>query len=421
MKRAVLFCVLICAGLPAQQVPLATDLPSHPFFIKSTWFIGGAGNWDYLTMDSQAGRLYIAHGTSVQVVDVSSGVQVGEIAGLYEAREIALDETGQLGYVSDGGLGKVAVFDRQTFKTVAEIDTGANPRSLVYDPLTKLLFVVRANPPAEGPNAPASRRRVAAREGPPAEVSTQSKVTIIDTQSATAIGEITLPGLLGFAVVDRSGQVYIAVTDRNEVYRFDAQAVAALLHQHPESGPNLVKGSAVAAAANPAGPWTALDWTAGSRAQSLTEARLRSFNLSPECAEPRSLAIDSAHLRLFAACNNRKLVVVNTGTGDKTATLPIGPGVDAVGYDSDHGLLFTANGGAEGSLTIIRQDVTDSYAVIQTLPTRQRASTLAVDPRTGAVYLVTDYLGVNLEHPGGIGTLEQTPVEGSFQVLQISN
>ena len=105
----------------------------------------------------------------------------------------------------------------------------------------------------------------------------------------------------------------------------------------------------------------------------------------------------------------------------KAATLPIGPGVDAVGYDADHGLVFTANGGAEGSMTIIRQDVTDTYAVVQTLPTRQRAGELAVDPSTGAVYAVTDYLGVNLEKPGGIGTLEQTPVKGSFQVLKISN
>ena len=71
-------------------------------------------------------------------------------------------------------------------------------------------------------------------------------------------------------------------------------------------------------------------------------------------------------------------------------------------------------------MTIIRQDVTDSYAVIQTLPTRQRAATLAVNPDTGAVYLVTDYLGVDLDKPGGIGTLTQKPVQGSFQVLQVA-
>jgi hypothetical protein len=44
-----------------------------------------------------------------------------------------------------------------------------------------------------------------------------------------------------------------------------------------------------------------------------------------------------------------------------------------------------------------------------------------VDAETGAVYSVTDYLGVPLDKPGGIGTLVQTPVKGSFQVLEITN
>ncbi len=419
MKRAVLVFVLACAGLPAQTVPLATELPSQPFFIKSTWYVGGTGNWDYLTMDPQAGRLYIAHGVTMQVVDIDSGALVGEITGFYEARQVALDDTGQFGFVSDGGQGKVVVFDRQTLKKVAEIDTGANPRSLVFDTLTKLLFVVRANPPENAPSAAASHPRAPSREGPPAEITTESKVTVIDTQSDEAIGEITLPGLLGFAVADQNDEIYVAVTDRDEVYRFDAEAVATLVHQQPESGKRPAPGSATAA--KTAESWAALDWTGGAHATEPAEGRLRVYNLRPDCSDPRSLAMDNAHLRLFAACNNRKLVVLNTGTGDRVTALPIGPGVDAVGYDVEHGLIFTANGGAEGSLTIVRQDVTDSYAVIQTLPTRQRASTLAVDPTTGSVYLVTDYLGVNLDRPGGIGTLEQTPVKGSFQVLRVSN
>jgi DNA-binding beta-propeller fold protein YncE len=421
MDKILLISLLLTAALPAQQVPQATELPARPFFIRSTWFIGGAGNWDYLTMDSQAGRLFIAHGTSVQAVDVSSGAEAGEISGFYEARQIALDDTGQLGYVSDGGLGKVVVFDRQTLKRVAEIDTGANPRSLVFDPLTKLVFVVRANPPAESPAATPNRRQPAAREGPPAEVPTQSKVTVIDTQSQTAIGEITLPGLLGFAVVDDSDQVYVAATDRNQVYRFDAQSVAALMHPQTDGNAGAADAASSSKTRKEAAPWTTLDWSGGTRSQNPAESRLRSFNLGSDCTGPTSLAIDNAHLRLFAACTNRRLTVLNTGTGDKVTSLPIGPGVEAVGYDAEHGLIFTANGGAEGSLTIIHQDVTDTYAVIQTLPTRQRASTLAVDPESGAVYLVTDYLGVNLNRPGGIGTLEQTPVKGSFQVLKVAD
>jgi len=416
-KTAWLGGLLFCARLAAQTVPLSTELPSHPFFIKSTWYIGGAGNWDYLTMDQQAGRLYIAHGAAMQVVDVDSGALAGEIDNLYEARQVVLDDSGEFGFVSDGGRGKVVVFDRQTVRKTIEIDTGPNPRSMVYDAGTKLLFVVRANPPAAPATTPPARRRAAPHSDSGSDQGVQSYITVIDTESKTVIGEIVLPGLLGFVVGDQSDQIYVAVTDRNLVYRFDAQAVANLVR--PERGENqspLATGSA----GQPA-PVVSLNWSGPSHTRNPAEGHLATFALGPEFSGPTGLALDNAHMRLFAACSNRKLLVLNAFTGDKIATLPIGPGVEAVGYDSERGLLFTANGGAEGSMTIIRQDVTDSYNVVQTLPTRQRASTLAVSPQTGAVYLVTDYLGVDLNKPGGIGSLTLAPLKGSFQVLKVGN
>jgi DNA-binding beta-propeller fold protein YncE len=126
-------------------------------------------------------------------------------------------------------------------------------------------------------------------------------------------------------------------------------------------------------------------------------------------------------MRLFAACSNMKMVVLNGGTGELVASLPIGPGTEAIGYDAGRGLIYAANGGAQGTLTVIRQDVTDTYSEIQNLPTRQRARTLAVNPATGEVYLVTDLLGVNLTQPGTIGTLQTAPENGSFQVLVVGN
>jgi len=35
-------------------------------------------------------------------------------------------------------------------------------------------------------------------------------------------------------VEDENNQVYVSVTDRNQIFRFDAQVVAALLHVQPE-------------------------------------------------------------------------------------------------------------------------------------------------------------------------------------------
>ena len=84
-------------------------------------------------------------------------------------------------------------------------------------------------------------------------------------------------------------------------------------------------------------------------------------------------------------------------------------------------MIFLASGSGDGSLSILSQQVPDIYAVVQNLPTRRQARSLAVDPQTGAVYLVTEYLGLDLAASGGIGDMRTKPVEGSFQVLKIGN
>ena len=114
-----------------------------------------------------------------------------------------------------------------------------------------------------------------------------------------------------------------------------------------------------------------------------------------------------------------KLVVLNAATGDVVTTLAVGPGAQGVGWDPQHGYIFVANGGGDGNVSIIRRDVTDTYNVIQTLPTRRNARTMAVDAGDGLLYLVTDYMGVQRGAPGGFGEVKAVPVAGSFQVLQI--
>jgi hypothetical protein len=114
--------------------------------------------------------------------------------------------------------------------------------------------------------------------------------------------------------------------------------------------------------------------------------------------------------------------VLDPSNDHTVTTLTTGPGEDVIGYDPERELIYSANGGGYGSLTIIQQDAnTDSYNVIQNLPTLARARTLAVDPSTGAVYLVTDLRGVDLTKAGGIGTLHSDPIQGSFQVLVVGH
>jgi len=417
--------------LSAQRPPQPTQLPGDIFVLKNTWYIGGAGNWDYLTMDASAHRLFIAHGRAVQVVDVETGAVAGQVTGLREAHDIALDRNGEFGYVSDGLSNQVKVFDRQSFQIVASIDTGPGPRALALDPESGLLFVVCTTPLTEEQ----PRQAVAAGSQrtpvhPPAQPSrnagsaARTSLSVIDVVARKRIGEILMPGKLGFAQADGNGQLYVLIADRNQLARIDATAVASLLHVQPGEAASTippVDDATSRATSKPEPPPAVLDWSSEARPAESAQGALQIYGLGSACRSPLALAVDGAHQRVFAACDNLRLVVLNGGSGEVVTTLPIGPGAQAVGYDAGRGLIYTANGDAQGTLTIIRQDVTDSYNVIQTLPTRQRARTLAVNTDTGEVYLVTESAGVNLTQQGGIGTLKTLPVYGSFGVLVVGH
>jgi YVTN family beta-propeller protein len=403
-----------CAVLA--QTPQATELPGKLFDIQKTWKIGGEGSWDYLTLDTVAQKLFIAHGPVVQVVDVSAGTVIGQVVGLHEAHGVALDDNGQYGYVSDGPANEVKVFDRQTLEIAASIPTGKNPRAIVFEPVSRLVFVIC--PDAMTSESRASRR--AANVPVTSDPFVNSTVTVIDADTQKRLADLVLPGKLGFAQADGKGIVYINTTDRNQIAWFNAQSIESQLRKlGGEPAPDAAKsdGSKPGGQRNPA---LAIDWS-DSAMEALSIPRpLHAIHLQ-DCTSPRGLAIDSANQRLFVACENMRMQVVNANDGQLIKTLPIGAGTDSVGFDPDRGLIYASNGGGVGSLTIIRQHLTDSYDVIQELPTRARARTLAVNSTSGEVYLVTNVTGFDLTHNGGIGGLKTSELAGSFQVIVVGS
>jgi DNA-binding beta-propeller fold protein YncE len=251
-----------------------------------------------------------------------------------------------------------------------------------------------------------------------------SSVTVIDVERKAQLAQILLPGSLGFAQGDGNGRVYITVSDRNQILRFDATTISSAVHRVIDAQParRIARTATAQASADRASEKPpVLDWT-GAAGNPLPAAYPTRIRLDSNCEQPRALAMDTAHERLFVACSNLRMLVLNASDGQAVSVLPIGPGAEAIGYDPDRGLIFTANGGSDGSLTIIRQDVTDTYSVIQTLPTRQNARTLAIDPSNGEVYLTTVIYGAELNRPPINGApLKMTAVDSSFQVLVVGN
>jgi len=425
--------LLVCIGGVAlgQETPVPpppTALPSQPFFIRNTWIIGGVGSWDYLTMDPSTRELFIAHGPTVQVVDVDSGTVAGTVAGFREAHAVVLDSDRAHGYVTDGQANLVRIFDRHSFRVLANIPTGPSPRSMALDASTGLLFVVGGQTTSNGSEsqgqtnggtarAPARQLANGRPHGP------QSTITVIDTERRLELAQLIYPGDLGFAQADDDGHVYVAVRDRDQIIRLDTHAIENALRTIP-GAPAATAPALNAARAKTIALVPVLSWYAGTSTKAPADALPYAFNLGSGCDGPRALAIDKNHSRLFVACSNFRMVVMDAQRGTVISTLPIGPGPDAIGYDSNRGLIFTANGGGEGSVTIIRQDVTDTYSVIQTLPTRQHARTLAIDSASGNVYLTSIITGAAMTTPmtnGKPAALKVSPIDSSFQVLVVGN
>ncbi|HEV2132719.1 MAG TPA: hypothetical protein VGR47_00515 [Terracidiphilus sp.] len=428
MGKALLIWLLSCGTLLAQWYtppPHPTALPSHPFFIRNTWYIGGAGPWDTMTMDPAAQRLYIAHGSVVQVVDVQTGTVAGEIRGLAGARAIALDDSGGYGYISDGPAARVVVFDRRSLQTIAAIPTEPDPRSLVYEPRSGLVFVVQTAPPGQTPPPQPGRRRTTPSQAA-RDANAASFITVIDPQADSVLGTILIAGHLGYAQTDGAGEVYVGYSNRDAILRFSAGAVAAEMRNRQTEAAHMPATATAAGkqAARQAGEKkpVLLDWTGGQGANSNAGGGFNDIPLGSGCGVPHGFDVDGRNGRIFAACGNMTLEVLNTATGQQVALLAIGSGVDEIGYDPVHGYIFAADGAQDGNLTVIQRNfTTDTYAIVQNLPTRERAFVMAVDAEDGEVYLVTDIEGADLTHPGGIGSLRMKAIDGSFQVIQIGN
>src|SRR5512141_892973 len=76
--------------------------------------VPGNGGWDYLTLDTAARRLYVSHGTEVNVLDPDAGTVVGKITGLSGVHGIAVVPEINRGFISNGTTNDVAMFDLKT-------------------------------------------------------------------------------------------------------------------------------------------------------------------------------------------------------------------------------------------------------------------------------------------------------------------
>lgn len=255
---------------------------------------------------------------------------------------------------------KVVVVDTDTDKVVGEIaglkgihgiatadefgrgfiSDGRDNSVVVFD--TKTLKTLDTIKVGTNPDCimydPASKRIFAFNRG-------SSSATAIDAKDGKVVATFDLGGHPEFATSDRKGMVFVNLDDKSEVVAIDSQK-----------------------------PEVKTRWA-----------------LAPEGEDPSGMAIDRKNHRLFVVCGNKKMVVLDAGSGKKLAALPIGEGVDAAGFDDNDKLAFASNG--EGTLTIVTEDSKDKFSFVENVTTQRGARTMTVDHRTHKIYLPTAQFG----------------------------
>jgi DNA-binding beta-propeller fold protein YncE len=161
----------------------------------------------------------------------------------------------------------------------------------------------------------------------------------VNASDGKVAGLIPVGGRPEFAAGDDQGHVFVNIEDKSQLLEIDAQKLS-VLHRWPLAG----------------------------------------------CKEPSGLAFDQKNRRLFSVCGNKKMMVVNADTGKVVATPAIGEDPDAAGFDPDTQLVFSSNG-ESGDLTVIHEDSPDNYTVVDTVPTRKYARTMAIDLKTHNIFL----------------------------------
>ena len=88
--------LLLCAGLC-----LAAVAPG--FKVTKRYPLPGDGGFDYIVFDGSSNRLYVSHGTEVNVVDADSGKFIGKVDDTPGVHGIAIVPKLHRGFTTNGG------------------------------------------------------------------------------------------------------------------------------------------------------------------------------------------------------------------------------------------------------------------------------------------------------------------------------
>lgn len=185
---------LLCSAALVATVALAAG----KYELVKTVAVPGTGGWDYLTVDESARRVYVSHSTQVDVLDADAYTVVGTIPKTPGVHGIALATEFGRGYISAGKADTAIAFDLKTLKVLGETKVGKKPDAIIYEPLTKRIYVMNGD---------------------------SEDITVVNAADGAVAGTIALGGGPEFAVSDGKGNLYVNLEEKNETLHIDVKSM----------------------------------------------------------------------------------------------------------------------------------------------------------------------------------------------------
>ena len=182
---------------PAAVIAIVTALPAvlqaqkeTTYHVAKTFHIASSGGWDYIAVGPGNNRLYVSHGTQVNILDEKTGDSVGVIPNTTGVHGIAFVPSLGKGYTSNGRLNNVTVFDLKTNQVLGQIAAGQNPDAIMYDTYSKTIITCNGR---------------------------SNDLSFIDPVTEKITATVAVGGKPETAVSDGKGKVYVNIEDKNEI------------------------------------------------------------------------------------------------------------------------------------------------------------------------------------------------------------
>jgi DNA-binding beta-propeller fold protein YncE len=160
--------------------------------------VGGAGGWDYLSVDDAARRLYVSHADKIVVIDMDLKTVIGEITNTPGVHGLAVCLDQGVGVTSNGRENTASIVDLNTLQTLAKVNTASGPDGMLYNPAAGEAYLF------------CGRARAA---------------TVVDVKARQAVATIPLAGKPEFGVADPAAdRIYDNIEDKSEVTVIDGRA-----------------------------------------------------------------------------------------------------------------------------------------------------------------------------------------------------